>query len=595
MTGLIGGHRTGSELTTLLEAMHREPWYETSRIESRENGFALLGHGEKDPESDRLWEDGRYQAAVYGVISNFDALSWTMEDLVSGILDSRHDVLPELEGPFLIACHDRRTGRYRVATDKLGSRPCYYATQHEFQFASSVSPLLPAVTSPTIDREGIGDLLLFGAPIGDHTLVEEIRALPPATVLTYEDGDVSTERYWKPTELQYVGGVTSEGQYVREWLDEYQRSVGNLADTIDGDLGVWLSGGIDSRTAAIALQNEGQSFTTFTYETRFESDQPVARQVANALGVRNYQINSGPPEKLCSAIRTAIEINDGMQAWTHIVSLPFMMHELPEFADVVMEGSRFLGEDVWAHALRSGESPTEMLLHKKGNLPERRVEKLVGVSNPAASLREDVEQADGFSLPSELRVLDTMRRFYGYTHMRSNVVQRSQVGTRVVSDGDVVTLALNMPDSLRMQTIPGTDGRLPYGVPKVKLEVMRELENPATQVPYQRSMRTPDEPLRTHVAGFFAREVKEKLLSSPHHPYLDAYREQPAVQRFLNGLLDDAKRREVFAADEITSLQRRVLDGDSRNITPLAAITGVEYWLQTHLDSVENYRVAPTA
>lgn len=590
MTGIIGGRRTGSELTALLDNFHYEPWYETSRAESERSGFALVDHGSRDPRSNELWENDRYQAVVYGIISNRDELSWTMAEIVSRIFHRTDEMLSELEGPFLIACHDRKADRFCVATDKLGSRPCYYTNQREFQFSSKVSALLPAVTDPTINRDGIADLLLFGAPLADHTLVEEIHALPPATVLKYDDGDVSTNRYWYPHQLSYTDTDRSSKRYVRDWIDEYQRSVENITKSIEGDFGVWLSGGIDSRTAAIALQNEEQSFKTFTYETRFQSDQPVAREVANALGVRNYQVNSGPPEKLRTGIKKAIEINDGMQAWTHIVALPFMMHELSEFSDVVMEGSRFLGEDVWTYPIQNGESPTEMLLHKKGQLPEERVEKLVGVSNPASSLQKDLEQANARSLPRRLQILDAMRRYYGYTHMRSNVIQRSQVGTRVVSDGSVVNMVLNMPDDLRMQTIPGTQGKVPYGVPKIKLEVMRELNNKATEVRYQRSMVKPDKPLRHHVAGFFAREVKEKIVSPPHHPYLNAYREQPAVREFLNGLLNDAKQRDVFDAEEITRLQGRVLNGDSKNITPIAAITGVEYWLQTYLDDATTRR-----
>lgn len=596
MTGLIGGHRTGAELTELVENLHHEPWYDSTRIEGKKSGFALLEHGDRDPQTNHLWENRQYQLAIYGIISNFNDLGWSMADIAEGLHTGPDEVLPHLEGPFLIASHDKQTGRFRVATDKLGSRPCYYTNQHKFQLSSSVSGLIPAVTAPTVSRRGISDLLLFGAPLGTHTLVEEIQALPPATVLTYvpDDRSVDMHRYWKPTSLHYAQSTTTETEYVNDWIAEYQRSIGNLTDSIDGELGVWLSGGIDSRTVAITLQNDGQPFTTYTYETSSESDPPVARKVANALGVRNYQVNSGPPEKLCSGIKKAISITDGMQAWSYLVSLPFMTHELSEFTDIVIEGSRFLGEDLWADTFQRETSPTEMMLRQKAKLPESQVEKLVGVSNAAASIQQDLQHADSSTLPSRLQNLDAMRRFYGYTHMRSNVIQRSQVGTRVVSDGDMVNLVMNMPDSLRMQTLPGTKGKLPYGAPKIKLEVMREMESPATEIPYQRSMVKPEKSLKRHVAGFYAREVKEKLLSTPYRPYLDAYRERPAVQQFLNGLLNDAKERDIFDADEITSLQDQTLSGERNDITPLAAITGVEYWFQTILEDTKNYTVAST-
>lgn len=596
MTGIIGGERTGSELSVLIDNLHHEPWYETTRGEARNSGFALVEHGDRDPFSNQIWENDRYQLVIHGIVSNFEELSWTTAEIISKIFDQPNEMLSELEGPFLLACHDREADRFIVATDKLGSRPCYYTNQHDFQFASEVSALLPAVTDPTVNRDGIADLLLFGAPLADHTLVEEVKALPPATVLTYDGGDVSTKRYWKPQPSPYAKPNTSSEysseEYVDEWLAQYERSLGNVAKTVAGDFGLWLSGGIDSRMTAIALQNRGRSFDTFTYQTRFQSDQPVARKTANALGVRNYQVNSGPPEKLRSGIKKAIDINDGMQNWSQIVALPFMMHELSDFADVVMEGSRFLGEDVWAYSLQNDESPKETLLHKKGRLPEERVEKLVGVSNPASSLQKDLQQADADSLPSRLRLLDAMRRFYSRTHMRSNMIQRSQVGTRVVSDGSLVNLVLNMPDDLRMRTIPGTGGKLPYGVPKIKLKVMRKLKNRATEVPYQRSLTRPQKSMKRHVAGFYAREFKEKLVSPPEYPYLNAYRNQPAVRQFLNGLLDDAKRRDVFDADEITRLQDRVSNGDSKDISPIAAITGVEYWLQTRVDKTTKRQMA---
>lgn len=585
MTGVVGGERTGSGLSSLVDGMHREPWYEHTTLEAADAGLTLVEHGD-EPASNWTWQGDRYLAVVYGTVSNLGDLPWSTEEAVAKLFEDADSVLPRLEGPFLLAAYDTETGTFRVATDKVDSRSCFYTTAGGgFHFGSEVSALLPAVDDPTLDRQAVSDLLLMGTVVGRSTLVEEVSHLPPATVVTYADGDLDLRRYWRP-ERRASGAADGDADpYVAGWIRKHQRAVGRLAGTIESDLGVWLSGGIDSRVMAEALRREGQQFDTLTYRTGDAADETVAQRVADSLGVRNYQIRDGSATDFRDAVGKCVEINDAMQTWSSVVTLPFMVSDLPQFADVVVEGSTFLGEDVWAHSLREREHPAEILYGKKRKLNAERVAEVVtGVEDPRRSLREEVAGADTDGMPYRLRALDAVRRFYAYTHMRSNAVQRSQVDTRVVSDGPLLEHVMNMPDEHRMNAVPLTDGAIPYGTPRIKLAVMRELSPELASIPYQRTGVPPAKPFGLHVAGFAAREVSKRVGSPPPRPYLDRYRGDPTVSAFLNSLLDDAADRPFLDADAVRRLQQEVWSGDRDDITPVAALTGVEYWVQRHLD-----------
>lgn len=249
MPGLLGGRVTGATLRELESATHTRDWYGTDRTEAGEFGLALVHHGDRDPGGRTWWADGRRAGAVHGAVTNREAVGETDDALLSAVLDRPGDALPAMDGPFVVGAVDADADRAVVAVDKLGSRPCYYTTDGEFAVASSVRALLPVVDEPTPDRAAIADMLLMGHVYGDKTLVEEVRRLPASTLLEYDGGRVRTWRYWQPD----YGAAGPSSAYVDGLADRYRDAVTGMADTVDGTLGVWLSGGLDSRSMAAVL------------------------------------------------------------------------------------------------------------------------------------------------------------------------------------------------------------------------------------------------------------------------------------------------------------------------------------------------------
>lgn len=577
MTGIVGGTVTGSELTSIADALYRENWYETRYAEKKGAGIGLVEHGDRDPRSNTLWEGPSAIGVVHGVVSDGGPYSTAPDELFPAVLSNPMDVLPALEGPFVLACFDTDSDRALLATDKVGSRPCYYTTDGGFSFSSEIKSLLAQQSTHEIDHDAVSDLFLMGWVIGEKTPIQGIRNLPPASVLTYSGDELSVRRYWEPT----VDPLPPSG-YPSRWINDFRETVGDISATVDDEVTLWLSGGIDSRATAATLEELDADFETLTYRDKKGRDAKFAADVASCLDAENTVLEPTGPEEFVEGIEKSVLATDGMMSWSRFVNLSFTFDELHTRSDVVLEGPTLLGEDVWNYYLRNGTSPTDALFKKKGKLPVEDVKSLLSVPvSPKRSLRAAVHgsgrAADRFQL------LDTMRRFYAYSHMRSNIVQRSQVGTRTFSHGSILETTMRMPGEYRMRTIPFSGGTVPYGVPKIKLAVTRRLNHGVDEIPWDRTNVSPAAPFPAHVAGFAFNEIRDTLRSAKTGRYIDWYRDDPTVRTYLDRIVDAACQRPFLCEDAVRTHQRRVLEGES-NIIPLASITALEIWLQECVD-----------
>lgn len=583
MTGVVGGTAAGTTIDAMVDSLYREEWYETERRSLGEFGVGIAHHGEKDPQSDAIWCGDRVLGAIHGVVSNAEDLPWSTGELLREVVESPDAVLPELEGPFLLAAMDRDAGTTVIATDKAGSRPCYYAANDGLYFGSEIKPLVEHVGSPAVDHRAVSDLLMLGTVIGEKTILEDVRNLPPATYLTYDGGTVETTRYWYPDFRD-----DAEGNYVDGWIRRYEDALDDLTGTVEGRTGLWLSGGIDSRVAGAALRRIGADFETLTYENGLPGDNEVAPKVADRLGTDHRQITdaTGSADEFVESLERCVECNDAMQSWAYVPALSFMYHGLADAVDVVMEGGTFLGEDVWSYYVENDVPPEETLYRKRKLLSAEQVASAVpSVDDPRKSLREEVALLGDED--NARRSRDVMRRMYSYLHRRSNAIQRSQVGTRAVSDGAMLNHVLNMPADQRMQTVPWTSGKIPLGVPPIKLRVVRELGMGLEEIAYQRTGVAPARSYWLHAAAFAGKQLAGRFADDAGGPYTTRYRRDERVRSFVDGLLDDARRRPFLEGDVIFDLRERILGGDSANLIPLAAIAGLELWLQRHVDPID--------
>lgn len=270
-----------------------------------------------------VWnEDKSIVVVMNGEIYNFRELRKNLESL--GHRFNSHtdtEVLPhlyeefgdamveKLNGMFAFALWDLQKKRLLIARDRFGEKPLYYGVfDNKLVFASEPKVLLenPSVKT-NINLGALRQYLSFDYVPAPHSIYEGVSKLPAAHLLTLENGQVKTRRYWNLTfEKKEKLSLREASKQLGEMLADSVR----MRLVSDVPLGILLSGGVDSSTiAAFATQFSREKVKTFSigFEEDSFDESKFAREVAVHLGTEHYE------DKL--SVDTAAELISGIGKW----------------------------------------------------------------------------------------------------------------------------------------------------------------------------------------------------------------------------------------------------------------------------------------
>ena len=201
-----------------------------------------------------------------------------------------------LNGMFDFALWDARRRRLLIGRDRLGVKPLYVLQDHQrVAFASEAKALLtlPGV-SAELDTSVLAGYLHLGYVAAPGCIFKGIRKLPPATLLSVENGQVRESRYWRLPERIERG--VSEREWVARVRAQIEESV-RMQMVADVPIGAFLSGGVDS-SAVVGFMARHSQQPIRTYAIGFEGGEaealynelPHARRVAELFGTQHREI-----------------------------------------------------------------------------------------------------------------------------------------------------------------------------------------------------------------------------------------------------------------------------------------------------------------
>lgn len=249
-------------------------------------------------------EDGTLWIVFNGEIYNFLELrenlakqghkfrSRTDTEVVLHLYEEKNtECLKELRGGFAFAIWDAKKSRLFAARDRVGKKPFYYVYKNQtLTFASEIKAILrdPGV-SAEVNRRAITDYLSYGYTPTPETMFKGIMKLPPAHMMTYENGRFEIEKYW---ELDFSRKQElSEPQYCDRIMGLIEEAT-RIRLISDVPLGVFLSGGIDS-SAVVYMMSKANAGSVKTFSIGFEeeshSELKYARIIANHFGTDHHE------------------------------------------------------------------------------------------------------------------------------------------------------------------------------------------------------------------------------------------------------------------------------------------------------------------
>ncbi|HET6460290.1 MAG TPA: asparagine synthase (glutamine-hydrolyzing) [Syntrophales bacterium] len=225
-------------------------------------------------------EDRTICVVFNGEIYNFQDLRRELEErghrfatrsdtevLIHGYEEYGPEFLSRLDGIFAFALWDEREKRLLLVRDYFGIKPLHYHFDgRTLLFASEIKAILqdPSVLKEP-DYQSIHYFFNLRFIPGDGTLFNGIKRLLPAHYMMYENGAISTHRYFN---LKRLADIPADEDHCADGIRHYLREAVRKQIISDVPLGVYLSGGLDS-SALVRYMSEIVSEPVRTFSMGF--------------------------------------------------------------------------------------------------------------------------------------------------------------------------------------------------------------------------------------------------------------------------------------------------------------------------------------
>jgi asparagine synthase (glutamine-hydrolysing) len=249
-----------------------------------------------------------------------------------GVEFARH-----INGAFVCAVWDIRRYRLVIANDRFAFYPLYYSTQNaRLVFAPEVKGILcdPAFKRK-LDLTALAQYVRFQHLLGARTFFEDIRLLPPGSVLVCDTATAghTLQTYWSFSDIPHRPRVSFADAVV-----ETGRLLRRAVQRLSGDRyrpGVYLSGGLDSR--AILGLIERRPVVSLTYGARDCRDVYYAGRIARAVGSDHHWFDFPDGNWVKEFADFHLELTEGFHSWIHAHGLS-TLNVAREYVDLNLSG-----------------------------------------------------------------------------------------------------------------------------------------------------------------------------------------------------------------------------------------------------------------
>jgi asparagine synthase (glutamine-hydrolysing) len=240
----------------------------------------------------------------------------------------------QLRGDFSGVIYDKRQDSWIIFNNHIGSKPVFYyfdEIKGDFIFGSEFQMVLSGMKSigcnSRISEMGAYCLLSFGYMLGNHTLVEGIKRLPPGSILRYQQGRISIVQYYQLKNTPYID--LPDDQIIRE-LDTRFRAAIRAEYEKDLEYGynhiATLSGGLDSRmNVCYGKKLNFASLLTICFSQGNYADEKIAKQIASDWGYE-FLFSSLDNGNYLKEIETHVRVNDGLTYYSGAAHVYSMLH-----------------------------------------------------------------------------------------------------------------------------------------------------------------------------------------------------------------------------------------------------------------------------
>lgn len=199
-----------------------------------------------------------------------------------------------IDGMFAFCIYNSANRTLILARDRAGKKPLYYYADHSsFLFASELNAL-KSVKTLAINTEAIHCYLRAGFIWQPFTAYQQVFKLPAGTCLTLNT-DTLTQKHHSYFDIRHYYEKSHQFNFTESLQQVENKLKQSIADRIaasDVEVGVFLSGGIDSNLIAAMAAQIKPKIKTFTVKfSDLYDESSLAKLTANQYGTEHHELS----------------------------------------------------------------------------------------------------------------------------------------------------------------------------------------------------------------------------------------------------------------------------------------------------------------
>ena len=308
----------------------------------------------------KIFETDRFFILLEGMIYNkpdiltedwlFDFTTGLARGSSSG--ENLKDFLRKADGEFILVIYDKTEQELTVLNDKMGRLPLYYYKDDDSLFISrEVKFIIPFIKSSNFDKQALTEYLLFGFPLGERTLVDNVHRVLPATLIKFNP---KTQTFLKTVLLpvNFENGIDTAGSSEEQINDLRTLFLGGLENRITATANrkpvLFLSGGLDSRATLAGLVSLGQQPAGVTHIWKNKGEEVYAASLSREFGIETTTLR--PSKEIDFEYFTQlVKLKDGMNPTSNAPLLHFMEQTMERFDNNIVIFNGLYGGEIFRY------------------------------------------------------------------------------------------------------------------------------------------------------------------------------------------------------------------------------------------------------
>ena len=319
ITGVIS-RRAAHECETLVRAMvgsmNHESFYVSGRYRSEEIGVycGWVAHDKSFAASQVFLNEQEDVALIFSGECFVDneiradlkqkghRLEKNKGDWLVHLYEEEGDQFFEkLNGLFSGLLIDKRQKKAFLFNDRYGLERIYFCeTKDATYFASEAKALLRILPElRAFDEEGVAQFLTYGCTLEWRTLFRGVQLLPGGSVWSFEGANCHKRKYFLPENWEAQSPLSVES-FESEFQETFKRILPRYTEA-EGEVGISLTGGLDTRMIMACLPPTNSSYMCYTFAGANGQtlDARLAAKIAASLGLEHHALRVQPDFLQC--------------------------------------------------------------------------------------------------------------------------------------------------------------------------------------------------------------------------------------------------------------------------------------------------------